>query len=113
VATAKVIDLFGMIDGIDFHISLEPAEGENALDLLIRSTAYLKSKGAGPRPQKGFGGGGGKKSEPVPTNCPVCEATLTSKDWTNKEGRAMKIWKCPKNEEHIKRFVFQSPSTGR
>jgi hypothetical protein len=110
MAKAKVIDLFGVIQGIEFHIALEPDEDESGVDVLVKSAAYLVSKGAQPRPDpvKGFGGGFGraKAQEPIPTDCPVCQKALAHRDWS-KDGKTFDVVKCPADESHFRKFLLK------
>jgi hypothetical protein len=107
-ATTKAIDIFGTLNGLDFHIALEPAAGESGLDVLIKATKYLAENGALPRVQPGqrsYSRLVAKEPEPIPENCPDCKSALRTKNWTNKAGKAFVIHSCPQNEEHFKRFV--------
>jgi hypothetical protein len=100
VAKATKIDLFGQLNGIDFHIEIVPDEGERGLDVLIKSAEYLKSKGALPRPQgKSFGGG--NKQAP-PEKCPTCELPIEPRNWTTKDGKQFKVYQCPDVKDHFK-----------
>lgn len=106
MATVNKVDLFFQLNGIDAHIELAPDEGEKGMDWLIKACDYLASKGAKPRPQPGrFGGSGGKAKEPLPQSCPTCDGVLVAKDWTAKDGKAFKIWRCEADDQHFKKFV--------
>jgi|GEM_PF-2036795 len=106
MATTKVIDLFGQLKGIDFHLAIEPNEGESGMEALVKAVDYLVSKGATGRPVKSFGGGGGGKPKELPlTICPTCQGEVVQKEWTSKDSKKFIIHSCKRDDTHYKKFV--------
>ena len=105
MATTKVIDLFGVLKGIDFHLAIEPNEGESGMEALVKAVDYLVSKGATGRPQGKGWGGGGKPKEPPATICPTCQSEVVQKEWTSPDQKKFVIHFCKRDDTHYKKFV--------
>jgi hypothetical protein len=106
MAQAK-LDLFFLTPGgFDGHLELTPGEGESAITLMSMADKKLAEMGCKPRPTPGrFGGSGGKAKEPLPASCPVCDGVLVAKDWTAKDSKKFKIWRCQADDQHFKKFL--------
>jgi hypothetical protein len=109
------IDLFGILNGLDFHLEITPSEGESAMTLLQQATKKLREIGAQPRPvpqrggSSGRGGGFNASKPQVFVNgleCEQCGGGIIEKTGTSKAGKPYTLRVCATQKEgHYKKFL--------